>query len=75
MSSKGGHADAPPIRGIVDEAYPSAEHITDPMLSYGGEGSQENVIRMAQSVTGFLDLDRIRSFTMSEYLLKSLTNG
>ncbi len=66
---------APPFKGIVEEAWPSARHITDPMLFYCARGSQErleqNMARMMESVTAFLDLDRIRSFTMSEYLLKS----
>lgn len=64
---------APPLRGIVDEAWPSPEHIRDPMLFYLAEGSperlRENVERMLESVRGFLDLERIRSATMSEYLL------
>jgi hypothetical protein len=67
--------DAPPFEGIVDEAWPSAEHVTDPMLFYRAEGSQErlkqNIERMLESVTGFLELPRIRSNTMSEYILKS----
>jgi len=67
--------NAPSIKGIVDEAWPSAEHITDPMLFYGANGSPErmmqNMQRMLESVTGFLDLDSIRSATMSEYLLKT----
>jgi len=67
--------DAPPYRGIVEEAWPSARHITDPMLFYCAGGSderlQENMTRMMESVTAFLDLERIRSFTMSEYLLKT----
>ena len=28
---------APPFRGIVEEAWPSLEHVTDPMLFYCGE--------------------------------------
>ena len=68
-------ADAPPLRGIVDEAWPSAEHVSDPMLFYLAGGSpermKENISRMMESVQGFLALDRIHSATMSEYLLKS----
>jgi hypothetical protein len=64
---------APPYKGIVEEAWPSAEHVRDPMLFYSAEGSQEtlrrNMERMLESVTGFLELERIRSATMSEYLL------
>ena len=67
--------DAPSYQGIVDEAWPSATHVTDPMLFYCAEGSQEklqrNIERMLESVRGFLDLERIRSTTMSEYLLKT----
>ena len=68
-------AGAPPYRGIVEEAWPSARHVTDPMLFYCAEGSEErlqqNIGRMLESVNAFLDVDRIRSNTMSEYLLKS----
>ena len=32
---------APPYRGIVEEAWPSAEHVTDPMLFYCAEGDLE----------------------------------
>jgi hypothetical protein len=67
--------DAPPILGIVDEAWPSLEHVRDPMLFYCAEGSRDklkaNIARMLESVKAFLDLDRIRTFTMSEYILKS----
>ena len=66
---------APPLLGIVDEAFPSAAHLTAPRLFFCADGSKEklkeNILRMAQSVLGFLDLDRIRSFAMSEYLLKT----
>jgi len=73
-------AEAPPVLGIVEECWPSAEHLTDPMLFYCADGSKEtlrrNVERMLESVTAFLDLDRIRTMTMSEYLLRSLrTHG
>jgi hypothetical protein len=64
---------APSCQGIIDEAWPSASHVTDPMLFYCAEGSTEklqgNIERMLDSVRGFLDLDKIRSTTMSEYLL------
>jgi hypothetical protein len=68
-------AEAPPYLGIVEECWPSADHVTDPMLFYCAEGSKEtlrrNIERMLESVTAFLDLDRIRTMTMSEYLLRS----
>ena len=67
--------DAPPYKGIVEEAWPSAKHVTDPMLFFCADGSEdrltENINRMMESVNAFLDMDRFRSYTMSEYLLKS----
>jgi hypothetical protein len=69
-------ADAPPYEGIVEECWPSAEHLTDPMLFYLAEGSEErmqaHVREMMESVNAFLDLGRIRSVNMSEYLVRSL---
>ena len=66
---------APPYEGIVEEAWPSAAHVTEPMLFYGAGGSEEklrrNQRRMFESVRAFLDLDRLRTATMSEYLLKT----
>ncbi len=68
-------ADAPPYEGIVDEAWPSAAHVTEPDLFYGAGGSPERLLQnqreMFESVRAFLDFDRIRTVTMSEYLLKS----
>lgn len=65
--------DAPPIDGIVEEAWPSAEHMTDPMLFYcagdDAELMRRNLSEMLDSVTAFLDLEDLRSFTTSEYLL------
>lgn len=67
--------DAPPIEGIVEEAWPSPEHMTDPMLFYCADGDRElmksNLSAMLDSVTGFLDLNELRSFTTSEYLFKT----
>jgi hypothetical protein len=67
--------DAPPWEGIVDECWPSAEHLTDPHRFYLTEGSEErlrtNLKRMLDSVRGFLELPRIRSYAMSEYILRS----
>jgi hypothetical protein len=67
--------DAPPIEGIVEEAWPSPEHMTDPMLFYCADGDPERMQRhlaeMLESVTAFLDLSELRSFTTSEYLLRT----
>jgi hypothetical protein len=66
---------APPWEGIVDECWPSAAHLADPHRFYRSGGSEEtlraNLKRMLDSVRGFLDLPRIRSYAMSEYLLKT----
>jgi len=67
--------DAPPYEGIVEEAWPSARHITNPFLFYGaGKNPLElvwNMIVMLRSVTNFLDLNRVRTTMTSEYILKS----
>ena len=67
--------DAPPIEGIVEEAWPSPEHMTDPLLFYCADGDRElmhrNLTAMLESVTAFLDLEDLRSFTTSEYLLRT----
>jgi hypothetical protein len=67
--------DAPPWEGIVEECWPSAAHVTDPMLFYLANGSpermREHVSRMMESVTAFLELPRIRCVPMSEFQIKS----
>jgi hypothetical protein len=66
---------APPYRGIVEEAWPSAEHVNDPMRFYCADGDQAvldaNLATMIDSVTAMMDLDQIRLAAMSEYLLKT----
>jgi hypothetical protein len=67
--------DAPDIDGIVEEGWPSTEHVADQMLFFSATTPDEltaNVTRMLDSVNACLDLGRLRSSTMSEYLLKSL---
>jgi hypothetical protein len=67
--------DAPPYAGIVEEAWPSAETVNDPMRFYLADGDQdlldERMGIMMTSVGAFLDFDRIRLAAMSEYLLKT----
>jgi hypothetical protein len=66
--------DAPPYEGIVEEAWPSPGHIKNPFLFYGTKNPLKlvwNMFRMFRSVTSFLDLHRIRTTTMSEYIIKS----
>jgi hypothetical protein len=67
--------DAPPLRGIVEEAWPSLAHVTDPMLFYCAEGDPErmntHVTQMIEEINAFVDLTTLRSVTMSEWILKS----
>jgi hypothetical protein len=66
---------APPYRGIVEEAWPSADTVNDPMRFYLADGDEallaERMNVMMTSVGAFLDFDRIRLAAMSEYLLKT----
>jgi hypothetical protein len=67
-------AGAPPFEGIVEEAWPSFRHVTNPFLFYGARNPFELVKHMAimlYSVASFLDLWRIRTVTMSEYFLRT----
>jgi hypothetical protein len=67
---------APAIDGIVEEGWPSAEHVADPMLFFNAAGDparlQANLERMMANVTACLDLARLRSVTMSEHLVRTL---
>jgi hypothetical protein len=67
--------DAPPWAGIVEESFPTAA-VTDPMLWYCGDGSQEkmtqNITAMMESVQVFLDIDRVESNPMSEFRFKEV---
>jgi hypothetical protein len=67
---------APEIHGIVEEAWPSARHVADPMLFFNAHGDPAvltaNITAMLDSVNACLDLARIRNMTMSEYLVKTL---
>lgn len=67
--------DAPPYEGIVEEAWPSARHVTNPFIFYGAGRNplklMWNMMVMLRSVTSFLDLTRIRTTMTSEYILKS----
>jgi hypothetical protein len=67
--------DAPAVQGIVEEAWPSLEHVTDPMLFYCADGEPDrmeaHVTQMIEEITAFTDLSTLRSVTMSEWILKS----
>ena len=66
---------APPFRGIVEEAWPSLEHVTDPMLFYCADGDPDrlnaHITQMVEEISAFVDLSAFRSVTMSEWILKS----
>jgi len=68
-------AGAPEVHGIVEEAWPSARHVADPMLFFNAHGDpavlSEHITAMLDSVNACLDLARIRNVTMSEYLVKT----
>jgi hypothetical protein len=66
---------APLIDGIVEEAWPSINHVADPMLFFcAGDDSElltTNIEAMMQSVTAFIDMDRMRNECMGEFLFRS----
>jgi hypothetical protein len=68
--------EAPVVHGIVEEAWPSPQHVADPMLFFNAHGDPDvlsaNITAMLDSVNACLDLARLRNVTMSEYLVKSL---
>jgi hypothetical protein len=67
--------DAPEVHGIVEEAWPSARHVADPMLFFNAGDDpavlNANIERMLESVNACLDLSRIRNVTMSEFLIRT----
>jgi len=64
--------DAPRWAGLVEEGFPS-EAVVDPMRWYKAEGDparlRENLGRMLASVRSFLDIERVESHPLSEYLI------
>jgi hypothetical protein len=66
---------APPVQGIVEEAWPSLDHVTDPMLFFCAGGDAEkmnaNITTMIEEISAFVEMDTFRSYTMSEWILKS----
>jgi hypothetical protein len=64
---------APPLRAIVEEAWPSVDHLTNPSLFFGAANDDEmaeNIRVMLDSMKVFADASTLRTFTMSEYLLR-----
>jgi hypothetical protein len=68
---------APEADGIVEEAWPSAEHVANPMLFFNADGDpqrcRDHIAEMMANVEGCLDLARLRSTTMSEHLVRELS--
>jgi hypothetical protein len=66
----------PAWRGIVEEAWPSPAHVTDPMLFYCAGGDPDvlsaNITTMLDHVTKLTDLTTLRSMTMSEWIMKTV---
>jgi hypothetical protein len=65
----------PEVHGIVEEGWPSAAHVADPMLFFNADGDPDrlraHVERMMANVQACLDLERLRSTTMSETFVLS----
>ena len=65
---------APRYRAIVEEAWPSVEHLTNLHTFFGAATDEElgeNVRIMLDSTKLLYDPATMRSYTMSEYILKS----
>jgi hypothetical protein len=65
---------APPQRAIVEEGWPSVEHLTNPFTFFGTDDADElgeNIRIMLDSMKVFCDSSTLRTYTMSEYLLCS----
>jgi hypothetical protein len=60
---------APPVDGIVHESWPSIELVEDSVAFHNDD--PENITVMLDSVMQLFDIARLRSFALSEYLLKS----
>lgn len=63
-----------PYEGIVEEAWPSAEHVRDPFVFYGARSALElaqNIGIMLYSVASFLPIWKIPNVMTSEYFVRS----
>lgn len=70
--------DAPPFEGIVEEAWPSKVHVSNPYLFYGARNTWQLVVNMGRilgAVLSFLDLRGIRTTMMSEYFIRTGRGG
>jgi hypothetical protein len=66
---------AAPLAGIVEEGWPSLQHVTEPMLFYCADGDPDrmnaHITQMIDEINAFVDLTTLRSVTMSEWILRS----
>jgi hypothetical protein len=65
---------APRYRAIVEEAWPSVEHLTNLRTFFGASSNDElgeNVRVMLDSTKQLYDPATMRNYTLSEYILKS----
>lgn len=66
------------VDGIVEEDWPSAEHVTNPKLFYGADswlGVAGNMSIMLRSVTRILNLFNITTVMLSEYFIRTPRPG
>jgi hypothetical protein len=67
-------ADAPPWLGLVEEGFPT-DAVTDLERWYDAAGDprkmRERMSRMIASVQRFLDIDRVESHPLGEYVLRA----
>ena len=69
---------APALDGIVEEAWPSREHVMNKFLFYGARNRRElicNMLTMLRSVSRMLRLTHITNVMMSEYFVKTPDAG
>lgn len=59
---------APRWPGIVTESFRTLAHVTDPALFYGAPGDAKRVL---EHVSRFLDLPKIETYLMNEYIMGS----
>lgn len=65
---------SPHFEGIVEEAWPSKKHVSNPFLFYGAGNILQlarNMFRIMRAVKSFLNLSGIRTTMMSEYFIKT----
>lgn len=66
--------DALPFDGIVEEAWPSAEHISNPYLFYCASSRWQlfkHLLMMLYAIFQFHNILKFRTTTMSEYFIRS----